>query len=369
MVRSTDILSYQALPIDGTTALYEDIDGDFVDIARATNNAGASYRFTPNADNSFRMTAIFSDQGGLYQYIQLEEKAGMRDQHHFTGLTLEVTSRRGVYQSITFQNDLPAPDTAGRPVLLGTAHTGLPETDFALPAGFLPTDGGTLVFAGVDVWDYEYLPANGYTVVRRDEGFTSNRSFIAGLVFRPFTGFPTGLLVYIDPVVEYYNKALDHYFMSASQPDINALDSGRIFGWQRTGESFPAWITPQDVPLTVQSPPALGPVCRLYLPQGDRSSHFFSASAAECSDALAKHPEYLKESGSAFFASLPDPQSGDCGFDQIPIYRLWNGRADSNHRYTASPAIRDFMKGRGYVAEGYGPDAVAMCVAGGIPSE
>ena len=70
-----------------------------------------------------------------------------------------------------------------------------------------------------------------------------------------------------------------------------------------------------------------------------------------------------------FLASLPDPVTGECSHNQIPVYRLWNARADSNHRYTTSPAIRDDMVSRGYVKEGYGPEAVAMCVGGGIPAE
>jgi hypothetical protein len=40
---------------------------------------------------------------------------------------------------------------------------------------------------------------------------------------------------------------------------------------------------------------------------------------------------------------------------------LWNGRADSNHRYTVDPDVRAAMLSLGYVAEGYGPDGVAMC--------
>ena len=43
------------------------------------------------------------------------------------------------------------------------------------------------------------------------------------------------------------------------------------------------------------------------------------------------------------------------------MYRLWNQRADSNHRYTADRAQRDAMIARGYAAEGYGPLGVAMC--------
>jgi hypothetical protein len=43
------------------------------------------------------------------------------------------------------------------------------------------------------------------------------------------------------------------------------------------------------------------------------------------------------------------------------VYRLWNARFDSNHRYTTDGGERDRLLSRGYVGEGYGPDAVAMC--------
>jgi hypothetical protein len=43
------------------------------------------------------------------------------------------------------------------------------------------------------------------------------------------------------------------------------------------------------------------------------------------------------------------------------VYRLWNQRVDSNHRYTTDPAIKAQMIAKGYVAEGYGPDAIMMC--------
>jgi hypothetical protein len=44
---------------------------------------------------------------------------------------------------------------------------------------------------------------------------------------------------------------------------------------------------------------------------------------------------------------------------------LWNQRADSNHRYTTSTATKVQMLAQGYVAEGYGPDAVGMCAPPG----
>ena len=42
-------------------------------------------------------------------------------------------------------------------------------------------------------------------------------------------------------------------------------------------------------------------------------------------------------------------------------YRVWDARADTNHRYTTSRTIRDQMVAMGWVAEGYGPDSVIMC--------
>ena len=66
-----------------------------------------------------------------------------------------------------------------------------------------------------------------------------------------------------------------------------------------------------------------------------------------------------------FFVALPDPTTGACGGGTAAVYRLWNQRADSNHRYTTSTATKTQMLAQGYVAEGYGPDAVAMCAPPG----
>ena len=63
------------------------------------------------------------------------------------------------------------------------------------------------------------------------------------------------------------------------------------------------------------------------------------------------------------YLGLPNPKSGACLPDWAPVYRLWNNRADSNHRYTTDWAVRDQMLAKGYVAEGYGPNSVSMCAA------
>jgi hypothetical protein len=161
-----------------------------------------------------------------------------------------------------------------------------------------------------------------------------------------------------ETVVEYYNATLDHYFITPLADEIDALDSGRIVGWTRTGLVFDASPAPGA---------GLAAVCRFYIPPGHGDSHFFSASPAECAAVLAKIPTdpnfsgYIEETPAAFYSALPDMASGACPTGTAPVYRLWNHRADSNHRYTADAATRDAMIARGYVAEGYGPLGVAMC--------
>jgi uncharacterized protein DUF5648 len=159
-------------------------------------------------------------------------------------------------------------------------------------------------------------------------------------------------------VVEYYHPQLDHYFITPLADEIADLDSGRVAGWLRTGLAFDASATPDA---------GLSPVCRFYIPPEHGDSHFLSASPAECAAVRARigtDPDfsgYKEETAAEFYIALPDIASGACPGGTLPVYRLWNHRADSNHRYTADPATRDAMIARGYTPEGYGPDGVAMC--------
>jgi hypothetical protein len=47
----------------------------------------------------------------------------------------------------------------------------------------------------------------------------------------------------------------------------------------------------------------------------------------------------------------------------LPVYRLWNGGASSNHRYTTDASTRRSMIAAGWTAEGYGGSGIAMCSA------
>ena len=109
----------------------------------------------------------------------------------------------------------------------------------------------------------------------------------------------------------------------------------------------------------------LSPVCRFYIPPEHGNSHFFSASAAECATVSGRtgtdpnYSGYVLETNQAFAVALPDA-TGACPHNWLPVYRLWNNRPDSNHRYTTDPAIKAQMIANGYIPEGCGPDAVAM---------
>ncbi|HEX5862884.1 MAG TPA: hypothetical protein VF014_01205, partial [Casimicrobiaceae bacterium] len=156
------------------------------------------------------------------------------------------------------------------------------------------------------------------------------------------------------PVIEYYWASRDHYFMTANPVEIAALDAAAPGGWARTGQSFGAYA--QATGITSRA-------CRFYIPAAYGDSHYFSASPEECAAVQVKFPVFTYETQNAFYIDLPDVNTGACPAGTAPVYRLWNNRADTNHRYTTSVTIRSQMLAKGYIAEGYGPDQVSMCAA------
>lgn len=155
-------------------------------------------------------------------------------------------------------------------------------------------------------------------------------------------------------VTEYYNSQLDHYFVTSDATEVQALDKGIVTGWARTGTTFGAFAS--NVVNTV-------PVCRFYgRPESGLDSHFYSASADECSAVLSKlASSWSVESWNVFYVREPDRNTGACPYDTEPVFRLFNNRKDANHRYTKDPSVRKTMMQRGYVPEGYGPDGVVFC--------
>ena len=157
--------------------------------------------------------------------------------------------------------------------------------------------------------------------------------------------------------IEFRRVDVDHYFVSSDPTEIAALDAGVFAGWTRTGESFGVQ-PPGD-----RAGARRSPVCRFFgRPGSGIASHFYSASPAECQAVIDLYgDDWQLESWEVFVVALPDAASGACPAGTVPLYRMFNGRADANHRYATSAAIRAQMVAAGWIAEGYGPDAVAMC--------
>ena len=159
--------------------------------------------------------------------------------------------------------------------------------------------------------------------------------------------------------IEFYHPGLDHYFVTASPLEIGALTSGQFSGWVPTGYSFP--VLAPDHTLAGSTP-----VCRFYgNPLAGLDSHFYSASPKECGEVGQKFPEaWLLESENVFRVFPADAHSGACPADTEEVRRLYNRRADANHRYTDKDDVALSMLPKGYVPEGYGPSVLptAFCV-------
>ncbi len=152
-------------------------------------------------------------------------------------------------------------------------------------------------------------------------------------------------------VIEYYNAAFDHYFITWADAEIALLDAGTtIKGWARTGLTINAYPT---------ALPGTNAVCRIYIPPGKGDGHYFGRDPTECDGTMAKNPSFILES-SAFLYLYP-PSAGNCATGTIPVYRVFSNRPDANHRYTTDRAVRDQMVAEGWLAEGDGADTVVMC--------
>jgi Abnormal spindle-like microcephaly-assoc'd, ASPM-SPD-2-Hydin/Repeat of unknown function (DUF5648) len=158
-------------------------------------------------------------------------------------------------------------------------------------------------------------------------------------------------------VVEYYNAAMDHYFLTPLASEIAICDAGEApcAGWSRTGYAIAAYPAPSATDGAIA-------VCRFFNDSfAPRSSHFYALHGLGCEATLADFPDWRLESDALFAMQVPDA-NGDCPAGSAPVYRLYNdGKGGApDHRYTTDLAVRATMLEQGWVAEGYGI-GVAMC--------
>ena len=155
-------------------------------------------------------------------------------------------------------------------------------------------------------------------------------------------------------MVEFYNQALDHYFITWVGNEIALLDAGTtIKGWTRTGKSFKAFVTAQA---------GTTDVCRIYIIPLRGDSHFFGRGQQECDNTMAAHPDFVLEDPR--FMAMYLPVAGVCPAGTVPVSRVFSNRPDANHRYMIEAAVRATMVALGWLPEGDGPDFVVMCAPG-----
>jgi serine protease len=161
------------------------------------------------------------------------------------------------------------------------------------------------------------------------------------------------------PVVEYYNVFLNHFFLTLNTDEMRDIDNGAAGpGWVRTGLGFLACDPPESgfvcfgaQDMTVRrfyGTPGLGP-----------NSHFYTGDAAEASS-LAKPGTGWTFEEDAFSTHAPRAD-GTCDIG-TPVRRFYNNRFmfnDSNHRYAWDAAEIEHMRASNWIDEG-----VRFCVDG-----
>ena len=151
------------------------------------------------------------------------------------------------------------------------------------------------------------------------------------------------------PAVEFYNTALNHYFVAGSQFEVDYILAGNAGqGWVLTNEAFKIYL---DTPPTLGRP--VNQVCRFYgVPAGGPNSHFFAADADAC-EAVKRMGGWAYE-GLAFRV-VPQLATGKCPAGMLEVRRAYNDRArvnDSNHRYSTSDSTMREMARRNWAVEG-----------------
>jgi hypothetical protein len=156
------------------------------------------------------------------------------------------------------------------------------------------------------------------------------------------TGSPATPGVVVD-TIEYYNVALDHYFITAFPEEIALLDAGvQVPGWTRTGYMFHTWKS------------GTGPgneACRFFgTPGRGPNSHFYTISDFEC-DKVKADPNWTFE---ALAFRAVEPVAGVCSGEHATVTRLYNNGmgGQANHRYLTDPAAIDATVAKGWLIEG-----------------
>lgn len=311
--------------------------------------------------STFTIAKLYSDQPGDVQYIELHDTSTDGNVGPLAGSVITVR-HADVVKRYVIPTDPPPGFQFGGTLLLATVDdvnnddwwgpVPVIPPDYIMPARFLPTDGGTIDLDGEDPWTFDSLPTEGSLALLRSGETTTSTTHSFSMGNAPI-GFGAGFAA----VLEYYDPDVGQYFYTASEPDIDALESGRIPGWKATGNSLPAYTGPTPECCSMYGLVPV-PVCRYFVPP---AGHFFSAFPEECDAVLAQFPSAALETRAAFYVVLPtDAETGKCPWPVQPVYRLWNTLTNA-HVFVTDAEQRLNRIAEGWIPEGYGPAGVAWC--------
>jgi hypothetical protein len=146
-------------------------------------------------------------------------------------------------------------------------------------------------------------------------------------------------------VVEYYNSALDAYFITGRSNEQAQLDA--VPDFRRTGMSFEAVAA-------VGAPASTTRICRFYISGTSPfvSSHFYGREGTDCEQIRAQNlPGFTWED---YDFAISQPDSGVCPVNTTTIYRGYRAAANgktANHRYSASAGSYVAATNAGYTGE------------------
>jgi hypothetical protein len=146
-------------------------------------------------------------------------------------------------------------------------------------------------------------------------------------------------------VVEFYNRALDAYFITGRVAEQQSLDAQADF--RRTGMTFDANAATGATTSTTR-------ICRFYisLASPPTSSHFYGREGVDCEQIVAQNPTGFSYEGYDF--AVAQPQGGVCPTGTKTVYRGFRAAAGGktpNHRYTTSPETYNIAQAQGYFGE------------------
>jgi hypothetical protein len=125
----------------------------------------------------FQIEQLFSNADGTVQFVVLHEFTGSNNENFWANNSLVSMHAGTPNKTFVFPNNLPSAATAGKRVLVATqgfAALGIVTPDYTVPNGFLPTNGGTLAYAGVDSVSFGALPTDGVTAINRSGAMIPN---------------------------------------------------------------------------------------------------------------------------------------------------------------------------------------------------